>query len=427
MVQQFRWHITGGACAVGKKGFLEIERAGKEECVAKRELLFPLKDRGGELSCALRFVIGKEYAIRLYDAKMATVTQLCVLRSGWIVGVAGDKEIQTGYYLTWFRGRPVVDPLFFIQNPQDKSYKTAESDVHVFTFKEIDFARKSLVLGFDDQTKTLMSVLQGEGREVAFLGLALVGEEGAGHIAWIHHIAQGDENGLVDRETFPVYWEAQGNVGKGFPDDSSSGATTSMADYRWLKCMGKYSWVIGHLSEPIRATHWELSFDLKLTDVVKETCLEMHSFNGTMAQAMIPIKIGAIQGRFFCGFASDIFSELLGKTFWKTQQAWVDEIMPETGRIYHIRIECFGNGYYSWWINDIPVKFSGIAKSGYKLDSGKYILPSYRIPYCNQYVKGDLQDFTDIGLHFGAFTAEEPFVCYYGNFNLRSLSSGAER
>lgn len=424
--QSFRWDLSGGTCIVGKNNFLEVERSGIEPCILKRKLSKPIVDTAARAALALRFVIGKTYRIRFCTSSLKSVAQITIRADGWISYAANGKECLTAGYLTWFRGRPVVDPAFYIIDPAGPSYKTAESDVHCLSFSTIDFERRSLTFTWNHTAQTLENAVDPETEEISYLEILMDGNRNTGHIVWIESFTLEQNSAVIEHERFPIFWEPQPDRKPGYPDDSSTEASTCLRGCRWLECSGKYSWVIGHLPDSIAWELFELTFSFMARSVHQETCLEMHSRNGTMAQAMIPVKVGILQGKFFFGFASEVWSSILKAFFWKTQQAWVEEIEPEANKEYHVRIVCGRDGYYSLWINDIPIKFTGVSKTGFRLDPKKHTIPGYRIPYINEYIEDSTVQLTDIALHFGTLEKEVETVSMYGDIFISPLNSSVD-
>lgn len=420
--QSFKWHSEKGLFVFGREGYFVIESRDSSGVVCSRMLKEAVKSGNSLLELQLRVVVGKRYGIRLCDGEKS-VFELIIKEDGWIVFLCKDKEIETGCFLTWFRGLPVVDPSFLIMDKETPGYKTVESDEHVFGFQQFDFENGVITFNFDDKTKKIFEAMNGAVAKIDKVEIVIYPTEVMGKYLRVKRFAHYREDCLLEEENFPVYWEPIGGVSEGFPDDNTHSAANYPSDYKWLKCSGRYCWIKGHLPQRITAKTWELCFDIKTTDVEKETCMEMHADNGTMADAMLPVKVGILHKKFFSGFASIVYSEKLKKYFWKGQHATFSEIEPQADTVYSIRIVCSADGYYSWWVNDIPMQFSGVAKTGTVSSFPGLKTPGYKIPYYNEKIKGEFPGFSTIALHYGTLTEPGDLVSYFGNFTLKEVHS----
>ena len=415
IIQKFNWHAQTGSYRYGDQGYLVMDDGPQHEGIqCSRKLAKPITDSESTIELRLRVVVGKRYAIRLYSSTDQLAAQLVITEGGWLQFNRQVARVSTDFYLTWFNGRPVVDP-DFVPEKSGAGAKTIESDEHSFRFGDFGFEGGTFSFSFDgSDKKQIPATLKSD---IARLELVAFPCQDAGNRIRLKQFVQTDGKRLLEVETFPIYWEPVEAIPPGYPDDNTRAAATRPYGYHWLECSGEYCWVRGHLPHKLDGTEYELTFDLQTPDVDKETCVELHQDDGTMAQSMLPVKVGIIGGKFFSGFASRVTSSVLGKDFWKSQQALYPQIAPEPDKTYNIRIRWNNAGYYSWWVNDTPMRFSGIAKTGVPFSFPGYELPGFRIPFLNELVRRPFSGFDTIALHYG-LVSPSSHVAYYGNFRV---------
>lgn len=418
IIQKFNWHAQAGTYRYGDQGYLVMDGQGLEGVQCSRKLAKAISDGEGAIELRLRVVVGKRYAIRLYSSTDQLAARLVIREDGWLQIARAPIDL----YLTWFNGRPVVDP-DFIPERSGTGAKTIESDEHSFWFGDFDFKGRTFSFSFDSSAKRqIPATLSGD---IARLELVAFPSQDAGNRIRLKQFAQIDGKRLLDSETFPIFWEPVGAIPPGYPDDNTRAAVTRPCSYHWLECSGEYCWVRGHLRHKLTGPEYELTFDLQTPDVDKETCVELHQDDGTMAQSMLPVKVGIIRGKFFSGFASRVTSSMLGRDFWKSQQALYPQITPEPNKTYSIRIRWNNAGYYRWWVNDMPMEFSGVAKNGVPFNFPGYEIPGFRIPFLNELIKEEFSGFDTIALHYG-LVSPSSHTAYYGNFRIASVDDHSQ-
>lgn len=420
IVQQFNWHSEAGAYRFGEQGYLVMDGQSHEGAQCARRLINPINNPHEEIELILRVVVGKRFAIRLYDSTDRLGVELLITEEGWLQFTHHDSSISTDCYLTWFSGRPVVDPDFVPHRGMAGS-KTIESDEHSIRFGNFSFEASRFSFSFDGRCCGEYPV--GQANDIARLEMVAFPSQEPGNRLRLKAFRHTDGDQVREHETFPIYWEPIDAVPAGYPDDNTLVAVTRPYGYHWLQCSGRYCWVKGHLPNALDAAEHELTFDLRTTDVGKETCVELHQEDGTMAQSMLPVKVGIIQGAFFSGFASRVTSSLLGREFWKSQQALYPQVIPQPNTTYAIRIRWSHEGYYRWWVNDTPMEFSGVAKTGMAFDFPGYETPGYKIPFLNELITKPFTGFDTIALHYGLVSPAE-HVAYYGNFRITDHADG---
>lgn len=419
MIQQtFPWHAQTGTYRVGAQRYLVMDGQGQEGVQCSRKLVQLINDRSGALELHMRVVVGKRYAIRLYSNRNELALELIIAEDGWLHASGPGGLVSTRFYLTWFSGRPTVDPSF-IPEKGSVGGKTIESDELSFWFGGFDFSSYRLSFSLDNGPIQQMQIAPVS--DIARVDLVAFPSREAGNRIRLKKLMQFADDQCIDAETFPIDWEPIGKIQSGYPDDNTLAASTRPRDFHWLECSGEYCWVRGHLPCRLDGDQYELSFDLRAADIEKESCVELHQDDGTMAQSMIPIKVGIIRGQFFSGFASRVKSSLLGEVFWKSQQTLYPQITPVAGTTYHIRIRWNRRGYYQWWVNDIAMRFSGMAKTGDSFQFPGFELPGFRIPFWNELITKPFSGVDIIALHYG-LVSPSPHVAFYGNFRIESHS-----
>ena len=390
-----------------------------EDIQCRRTLSRPIEGGGGSVRLGLRFILGSEYEIRFYDSRHNPAVSCCVDRSGWIRFRSGNELIDSGRFLTWFRGRPCVDPDFIPGTKDTKIAKSVETDEQSYIFREFDFANRSFTFELDGQDAfDAVGCIGPEIRDISAVELVSRGSATSVNRIRLRYLEVTDSEGKTEKESYPIYWWQVPAIPRGYPDDNTREARIRPVEGRWLECSGEYCWIKARL--PAKLANGELVYHFKTPDISKESCLELHEENGAMADSTWPIKMGINHGRFFSGFASAIQSTVLSRPFFKSQQALFDDVIPEPNTDYEVRVRWSDKGTYRWWVNDTPMLFSGIARSGHKYDFPGITVPGQDIPFTNAFVFPPFEGIDTLGLHYGAVTHAYHTVCY-GEFQVSSL------
>jgi hypothetical protein len=286
-------------------------------------------------------------------------------------------------------------------------------------FLDFDFQRGAFSFSVGGQTESRAEGCLYSGvRVITSVELEARPSDVPGNRIRLRYLRAFDDGGAADEETYPVHWRTVPGIAAGYPDDNTREARIRPAEGRWLECTGEYCWIKAGF--PFKARNGEITFCLKTPDVSKESCLELHEENGAMADSTWPIKIGINKGSFFSGFASIMDSRVLGRPFWKSQQALFDDIVPEPDTVYEVRIRWREDGTYRWWVNGKPMTFSGRAKTGHRFSFPGLELPGRDIPFTNERVYPLYGGIDSLALHYGEVTHAFHTV-FYGDFVVRSL------
>ncbi|MBM3449564.1 MAG: hypothetical protein FJX78_00970 [Armatimonadetes bacterium] len=421
--QEFAWHAAdaGGLYEVGRDGYLVMDGNGLSGIECRRRLSAAMAGDGA-VAFRLRVVIGKRYAIRLLNDEGRAVAECRIDEDGWIRFAAtpaggSAASLDTGRFLTWFRGRPAVDPAFVPGGLDPKTRKTIESDEHRFEFAAIEGAAGALTFTLDDQPALRVpGCLLAPNEGVTAVALIAEPSPEPGSRIRLRAFEEKPAGAPAVRETFPLHWQPIPAIPRGYPDDNTHAATTRPADYRWLACTGDYCWVKARL--PGKLTTGEITFEMRTPDVENETCLELHEDDATVTQGTWPIKVGILQGKFFAGFASIVDSAVAGGGFWQSQQAWYPDLVPRPDTVYHVRMAWTADGRYRWWVNDTPMRFSGVAKTGEAFSFPDLEIPGFAIPFTNAAVRPAFGGIDTIALHYG-YVTPSPHRADYGRIRIQ--------
>lgn len=424
LIHCFRWHAadTSARYYYGRGGYLVMDGsgAGGAGACCSRYLQEPITDSAGALEVRLRVVLGHRYALHLYDSAGGLAAKCHITPAGWITFSGPAGELDSGLFLTWFRGRPCVDPQFVPGTADPRQKKAIESDEHCFRFTNWDFDAHSLSLDLDgEQPRAVPGGLASTARDIVRFEVIAEPSEGPGNCVRVRAYRLWRGAQLVEEETYPIFWEPAAAVARGYASDNTREAVTRLKDYRWLECVGEYCWVKARL--PFKAAAGELEYSFSTPDVSLESCLELHEQNGTLTEDMWPIKVGIIEGKFFAGFAVELVSKVTGRTCWQSQQAWYPEVMPEPERIYRVKIAWEPTGRYRWWLDGQPMTFRGVAKTGKSFEFAGFEIPGHEIPFTNAAAHPPYTGIDTIALHYGLVSDPVPHRVCYGDFKIRSV------
>ena len=418
----FRWHCSEeGRYVWGQDGYFIMEGKSKggdtPEYCCRRFLTRPVSGDKISIELGVRFVLGKKYEISLLDSRGTPAVICRITADGWIRFQGEVDFVDSLSFLTWFRGRPCVDPDFIPGTTDPSVGKSLESDEMCLQFKDFDLSGGSFSFEAGGQGAHLVEgCLKSEVRDIAGIEFSASRADVPGNRIRLRYLRTADSKGAADDETFPIHWRAVPSITTGYPDDNTRGAAIRPVEGRWLECTGRYCWVKARL--PMKLLRGEIVFCFRTPDISKESCLELHEHNGAMADSTWPIKIGINKGRFFSGFASQVNSTILNRPFWKSQQAIYNELSPQPDEVYEVRIKWSDRGTYRWWVNGTPMRFSGKAKTGRRFDFPELEVPGYDIPFTNSRVYPPFGGVDTLALHYGTVTHAHHTVCY-GNFTVR--------
>ncbi len=166
----------------------------------------------------------------------------------------------------------------------------------------------------------------------------------------------------MEEEVFPIHWKPWSKVAPGYPHDRMEATRTRPVDNRWLEITSPYGWTTGELPQSLSSG--ELECEFKTEDVRKEFVIETHQLDGidSVAESNWPVKVGIIFGRFFCEYAFTVYSDVTKRLHAAGDQAYCDEPVPISDKIYHLKIRWEASGRYRWWLDGVPMKFTALSR-----------------------------------------------------------------
>ena len=386
----------------------------------RRELSEPLSQFGDAVEFRMRFLGGKKYFLRLFDDLDRTVAECRVDSDGWIRFSRVDGSLDTGRYLTWFRGRPCVDPDFIPGTSLTRLEKGIETDEHLIRLSGFDFQKQALEFTFDEEpTVQIANGMLCVTRNIACVELSSDPSDPPGARIKLKSFRRLAGTRVEEEDGFPVHWEPVPPLAYAYPGDKVHEAVTRPVEGSWLECEGRFCRVRARL--PGKIKEGELTFRMSANNIYRESCVELYESNGTVGEGMWPIKTGIIRETFFHGYAARQYSAVAKREAWRSRQMKLKSPLPEADQIYEFRMRWKENGSYRLWIDHHPVAFGvpfGVP-FGVEMDS-----PSFDIPFTDPVVPQPFGGIDAVGLHYvGVRPDGGPYEAHrvrYSGFRLTS-------
>jgi len=387
LFQDFNWHDSGkgGEYIFGEDGYLKMDGSqGRIEC--SRYLKKPIKDKNGAIELKLRVVLGKCYHIRFYSADNRNVLDCLIDENGYVKFKRNGEYIDSGEALTFQFGIPFSDPA-------KRKWYVVESDEHCFRFENFNFSKGEFTFLLDGKKKIIMAgCLNKSAGEINKIQLETC-SVAVGSIIRLKEYSEYSKNILVERETFPLYWQPVPPPLKGIPDDNVCQTTMRPVAYHWLETTTKYGFVKASIPSLPKGI---IQFEMKPSIAHWEHCLILEEYEGTIKGGNI--QVGLLNGKMQIGVA--ISGKMMS----------VDQKIPVVNhKVYEMKIFWDKDEKVcKLWVDGVPMSCNG-----------SYLLPLPRPP---------LKGIDTITLHpgiCGTFPTGEniPSVLrtYWGKFKIYSF------
>ncbi|MCC5833163.1 MAG: hypothetical protein JJU20_00375 [Opitutales bacterium] len=371
MKLDFKWHDAneGTHFEFGKNGSMIMDGTGTGiQCY--RFLEEKINSVDDSIALDLRFVIKREYGIRLYNSSDQVVVECRIDREGWLEVLTESGVIQTGLYLT-SGGHPIVDPRNRVHS--DRWY-ARETDPITIEFHDFDFETGDFTLsvtqpsfrvdesgrhggigGLLRRSEIIESGMLNEHQDINKVEL-FSDSEYPGTILFLRRFQQKRENLIIYNEVFPVYWYRVPAPEIGYPRDNLAESTLRPVDNQWLEVTTWYGWVTAVI-DPI--DEGEIEFEMMASNVDVEAMIQLGSYQPERADLnSMEINVTILENDFKVSMSSNerdfvpVHNEVTDAEYYRRDfekaPSWavVEDIEIEDFQVYHVRI---------WWSNALKL------------------------------------------------------------------------
>lgn len=342
--QDFNWHdgLGSGNYHFGDQGYLVMDgTTGRIQC--SRLIAPPLTSPEAVVEIRLRVVLGRSYALLLYDRHDQVVVRCEFDDEGWIRFRNKDRTITTKLFLKYLYGVPAVDPEF---RPTKRPF---DSDEHVIRFDQFDASNGSIRFWLDDTPLLLEDAFEHPSADICKLELQTLEVE-PGAVIRVRSYARRAADQVVDEENFKWDWRPVPPPPDGYPYDHVSETRVRPTGNRWLQTITQYGWLKVWFPNIARG---EIEFELMTPDIQRESVILLEEYDGTFDQGQ-RLHAGILRERFIATGASQRHSNMFNRSFPQDAHIYFDDPHPQPNHVHAFRVT-WDEGGYRMWVDDTPM------------------------------------------------------------------------
>lgn len=410
MSQDFKWHdvLESGHFHFGDQGYFVIDGS-QQRIQCNRIIEPPIATTEGAIELRFRMVLGRSYAILLYDEKERVVVNCEIDEQGWIKFRRKGGIIDTQKYLSFSHGIPSVDSTF------RSTKQPVDSDEHRLRFDRFNFSKASFRFSLDESSILVEGAIDNRPERISKIELQTLSVE-PGAVIRVRSYGRYERDKMLDQESFRWDWLPIAQPLDGYPYDHISETRVRPVHHKWLQTITQYGWL--KVKFPL-IVQGKIEFQLMTSDIKREAVILLEEDDGTIEQGQ-RLHAGILREKFICTGASQKYSETFHKSFPWDAHVYFESPLPQPNIVYSFRVEWETKGY-RMWVDGKPM-----------VSQGADIIP---FQYAHYPFSGVNVLTVHPGMHGTRLTLEqkqagdklplrlpEPHVAHWGNFRIYDLS-----